>query len=183
MAEDPVGFELVKASYCGPRICISDHAGLSLGHLLPSLLLLLTILLLGHSRAHPRPFISEKRSSLSLLWSRNVCDKIVIVTTSLKRFQALYYPYNSQVVRDRTVTPLEIQVAPASWWFSAAQNQVVCEQMVSFVTKANLSLYRLSVRADKGRGRTGLVALAQRRGHGGPGYKLRGYVLCHMGRQ
>lgn len=139
---------------------------------------LLAIVLLGHPRAHSRPFISEKRSPLSLLWSGNACDKIVIVTTSLKRFQALYYPYNSRAVRDRMVTLLEIQVAPASWWFSAAQSlQVVGEQMSSLVTKANLNLYRLSVRTDRGTGKAGLVALAQRRGHDGPSYKLRSYIL------
>lgn len=40
-----------------------------------------------------------------------------------------------------------------------------------------MTLYRLSVITDRGRGRAALVALAQRRGHDGPGYKLRGYVL------
>lgn len=130
--------ELVKPLLSGPRICISDHVGVSLSLLLPSPPQLLTILLLGHPRAHSRPFILEIRSLLSLLWSGNACDKIVIVTASLKQLQALYYSYNSRAVRDRTVTPLDVQVAPAFRWLLVAQSlQVVGEQMVSLVTKAN----------------------------------------------
>lgn len=73
-----------------------------------------------------------------------------------------------------------MQATPASWWFSAAQSlQVVGEQMASLVTKANLSC-RLSARTDGGWGRAGLVDLAQRRGHGGPGYKhgVMYYSVC-----
>lgn len=61
----------------------------------------------------------QKRSSLSLPSSESACNKIVFVTTSLKRLQSPLLTQTIAEDRDSTVAPLGMWVACASWRLSA----------------------------------------------------------------